>query len=32
MYHIVLLKRAKKFIGKLPKSEKLRIIEALEKN
>ena len=31
MYRIVVLKRAKKFIDKLPKNEKKRIVDAIEK-
>ena len=31
MYEIFILKRAKKFIDKLPKNEKRRIVEAIEK-
>lgn len=31
MYHIVILKRAKKFIDKLSVNDKKRIVEALEK-
>lgn len=30
MYRVVLKKRAKKFIDKLPKSEKIRIVRAIE--
>lgn len=30
MYQIILQKRAKKFIDKLPKNEKLRIVSAIE--
>ncbi len=31
MYQIVLKKRAKKFIEKLPRNEKLRVLSAIEK-
>ena len=30
MYRVVLKKHAKKFIDKLPKSEKIRIVRAIE--
>ena len=31
MYHIILKKPAKKFIDRLPKDEKLRVVDAIEK-
>ncbi len=31
MYQIVISKKAKKFIDKLPKNEKIRVVSAIEK-